>query len=52
MFNLQQSTKKIDQEAYSWILLVLRFDLDLVSNTYAKQRLESYESEQEFLPTQ
>ena len=43
---------KIDQEAFSRILLVLRLELDLVSNTYAKQILESYESEQEFFPTQ
>ena len=50
--NLQQPTKKIDQEAYSRILLVLRLEPDLVSNTYAKQILESYESEQEFFPTQ
>ena len=40
--NLQQPTKKIDQEAYSRILLVLRLEPDLVSNTYAKQILESY----------
>ena len=52
LYNLQQPTKKIDQEAYSKILLVLRLEPDLVSNTYAKQILESYESEQEFFPTQ
>ena len=52
LYNLQQPTKKIDQEAYSRILLVLRLESDLVSNTYAKQILESYESEQEFFPTQ
>ena len=47
LYNLQQPTKKIDQEAYSRILLVLRPEPDLVSNDYAKQILESYESEQE-----
>ena len=52
LYDLQQPTKKIDQEAYSRILLVLRLEPDLVSNTYAKQILESYESEQEFFPTQ
>ena len=52
LYDLQQPTKKIDQEAYSRILLVLRLESDLVSNTYAKQILESYESEQEFFPTQ
>ena len=52
LYNLQQPTKKIDQEAYSKILLVLRIEPDLVSNTYANQILESYESEQEFFPTQ
>ena len=46
--NLQQPIKKIDQEAYSRILLVLRIELDLVSTTYAQQKLENYESEQEF----
>ena len=51
LYDLQQPTKKIDQEAYSRILLVLRLEPDLVSNTYAKQILESYESEQEFFPT-
>ena len=52
LYNLKQPTKKIDQEAYSRILLVLRLEPDLVSNTYAKQILGSYESEQEFFPTQ
>ena len=52
LYNLQQPTKKIDQETYSGILLVLRLEPDLVSNTYAKQILESYESKQEFFPTQ
>ena len=49
LYNLQQPTKNIDHEAYSRILLLLRLEPDLVSNTYAKQILESYESEQEFL---
>ena len=52
LYNLQQPTKKSDQEPYSRILLVLRLEPDLVSNTYAKQILESYESEQEFSSTQ
>ena len=52
LYDLQQPTKKIDQEASSRILLVHRLEPDLVSNTYAKQILESYESEQEFFPTQ
>ena len=52
LYSFQQPTMKIDQEAYSRILLVLRLEPDLVSNTYAKQILESYESEQEFFPTQ
>ena len=52
LYNFQQPTMKIDQEAYSRILLVLRLEPDLVSNTYAKQILESYESEQKFFPTQ
>ena len=52
LYDLQQPTKKIDQEAYSGILLVLRLEPDLVSNTYAKQILESYESEQKIFPTQ
>ena len=52
LYDLQQPTKKIDQEAYSRILIVLRLEPDLVSNNYAKQILESYESEQEFFPTQ
>ena len=51
-YDLQQPTTIIDQEAYSRILLVLRLEPDLVSNTCAKQILESYESEQEFFPTQ
>ena len=52
LYDLQQPIKKIDQEAYSKIFLVLRLEPDLVSNTYAKQILESHESEQEFFPTQ
>ena len=52
LYDLQQPTEKIDQKAYSRILLVLRLEPDLISNTYAKQKLESYESEQEFFPTQ
>ena len=52
LYNLQQPTKKIDQELYSRILLVLRLEPDLVSNFNAKQILKSYENEQEFFPTQ
>ena len=52
LYDLQQPTKKIDQEAFSRILLVLGLEPDLVPNTYAKQILESYESEQKFFPTQ
>ena len=52
LYDLQQPTKKDDQKAYSRILLVLQLEPDLVSNTYAKQILESYESEQELFPTQ
>ena len=37
--------KEIEQKAYSRILLVLRLEPDLVANTYAKQILESYQSE-------
>ena len=48
LYDLQQPTKKIDQEAYSKILLFLQLTPDLVSNTYAKQIIEAYESEQEF----
>ena len=33
-------------------MLVLQLEPDLVSNTYAEQILDSYESEQEFCPTQ
>ena len=44
--------QKNDQEAYSRIFLVPQFETNLVSNTYAKQILESYESEKEFFPTQ
>ena len=47
LYDLQQPTKKIDQEAYSRILLVLRLEPDLVSNTYAKQILEIF-NDQEF----
>ena len=49
---MEQPTKKIDQEAYSSILLALQFEPDLVSNTYTKQLFENYESEQELLSTQ
>ena len=52
MYNLEQPTKKIDQETYLRILLDRQLEPDLVSNTYAKQLLENYESEQELLPTQ
>ena len=44
---MQQSTK-IDQEAYSRILLVLQLEPDLVSNTYAKQILGSMRANKNF----
>ena len=52
MYDLEQPTKKIDQAAYSQILAVLPVEPELVANTYAKQSLKAYESEQEFWPTQ
>ena len=52
LYEFQQSIKKIHQEAYSKIVLVLQLTPDLVSNTYAKQIPETYESEKTFIPTQ
>ena len=52
LYNLQQSTKKIDIKKYSKILTALDISPHLVANTYAKQILEnSSESEQEFYPS-
>ena len=51
LYNLQQSTKKIDIKKYSKILTALDILPHLVANTYAKQILEnSSEIEQEFYP--
>ena len=52
LYNLQQPTKKIDQTEYSQILSVLPIEPELVTNTYAKQIIQAYESEQEFFPNQ
>ena len=52
MYDLQQPTKKIDQLEYSKILALLPVEPELVANTYAKQIIQAYESEQEFFPTQ
>ena len=49
LYNTQQSTKKIDIQKYSRVLLALKLSLHLVSNTYAKQILEASESEETFL---
>ena len=52
LYNLQQTTKKIDIKKYSKILTALDISPHLVANTYAKQILEnSSESEQEFYPS-
>ena len=52
MYDLQQPTKKIDQSEYSKILALLPVEPELVANTYAKQIIQAYESEQELFPTQ
>ena len=52
LYDLQQPTKKIDQSEYSKILALLPVEPELVANTYAKQIIQAYESEQEFFPTQ
>ena len=52
LYNLQQTTKKIDIEKYSKVLIALNISPHLVANTHAKQILEaSSESEQEFFPS-
>ena len=52
LYNLQQSTKKIDIKRYSIILTAPDISPHLVANTYAQQILEnSSESEQEFYPS-
>ena len=52
LYDLQKPTKKIDQSEYSKFLALLPVELELVANTYAKQIVQAYESEQEFFPTQ
>ena len=53
LYNLQQTTKKIDIKKYSKIVSALDISPHLVVNTYAKQILEnSSESEQEFYQSQ
>ena len=52
LYDLQQPTKKIDQSQYSKFLALLPVEPELVANTYAKQIIQAYESEQEFFPTQ
>ena len=44
--------KKWSRGIFKNLFLVLQFEPNLVSDTYAKQILESYESEKEFFPTQ
>ena len=42
---------KIDQSEYSEILAVLPIEPEFVANTYAKQILQAYESQEEFFST-
>ena len=52
LYNLQQTTKKIDTAKYSKTLIALNILPPLVAKTHAKQILEaSSESEQEFFPS-
>ena len=52
MYDLHQPTKKLDQSEYSKIFAFLPIEPKPVANTYTKQILQAYESEQEFFPTQ
>ena len=52
LYNLPQTTKKVDTKMYSKILTALDITPHLVANTYAKQILQnSSESEQELYPS-
>ena len=52
LYGLQQPTTEIEQTEYSQILALLPIQPELVANTYAKQIIQAYETEQEFFPTQ
>ena len=52
LYDLQQPNKKVDQSEYSKILALFPVEPELVANTYAKQIIQGYESDQEFFPTQ